>query len=783
MNSNDVYVRAYATRFAQKEPGKNARHPIEPKWPDHALVFDCESRMTADQTLTFGFWRFYELQNGDYVPLEEGILYGEELGAKELDALRKYARATKPETADDGCDRLRLYSRSKFIEEVVGMAIQAKAIIAGFNLPFDLSRLAVDWETAKAGGWSLIMSQWCNPQTRKLQTNKFFPRVVVRALNSKTAIIYSTRAPMSEPKKKNKRVKLWPAGRFLDLRTLLWALRNKSYSLRTACKEFGIPGKLDHKPSGFVDLDEIEYCRQDVRSTVGLLNITRREYNLHPIAPGPDRMFSPASAAKSYLEELHILHPSEKVKDADSAYGVFMQSYFGGRAECRIRNWEVPVCPVDFMSQYPTVNELLDNWGVLTAKNVTFPDATRGVRKLLSQITLERCFNRKLWPQFKFFALVRPDNDILPVRTFYNGTTQNVGINYLTSKEPIWFAGPDIIASILITGKVPHIERAIRVVPHGKQPGLASTSLRGMVNVDAKKHSFFKHVIEQRAAHESDPALHYWLKILANSGSYGLFVELNPNEANGAELRVFSGEESFDTTSDIVEEPGKWFAPHVASLITSGGRLLLAMLEKCIADAGGTYLFCDTDSAAIVSAKHSQRIVMPDGAKPITALSWMEVQHIVDRFESLNPYNRKLVPGSILKIHKLNWDRNKRRRQLFGYSIAAKRYALYTKTHHDLEIVEPKAHGLGYFYPPMDSPEGWNHDVPRWIFEAWDWIMRGVLGLSRTKPAWFTLPVMMKLTLSTPHHALQYLAKGPLTRPNNFMMIPQICRFGCPARR
>jgi hypothetical protein len=58
--------------------------------------------------------------------------------------------------------------------------------------------------------------------------------------------------------------------------------------------------------------------------------------------------------------------------------------------------------------------------------------------------------------------------------------------------------------------------------------------------------------------------------------------------------------------------------------------------------------------------------------------------------------------------------------------------------------------------------------------------MRGVLGLKRRKPAWFDLPVMMKLTLSTPHHALQYLAKGPLTRPNNFMMLPQICRFGCP---
>jgi len=171
---------------------------------------------------------------------------------------------------------------------------------------------------------------------------------------------------------------------------------------------------------------------------------------------------------------------------------------------------------------------------------------------------------------------------------------------------------------------------------------------------------------------------------------------------------------------------------------------------------------------------------MPNGAKPVIALSWAGVQRIVDRFTALNPYSRKLVPGSILKIHKLNWDRDKQRRQLFGYSIAAKRYALYTKTQTDIEIVEPKAHGLGYFYPPKDSPKGWKHEVPKWVFEAWDWIVRGVLGLERTKPKWFNLPVMMKLTLSTPHHALKNLAKGPLTRPYNFMMLPQICRFGYP---
>ncbi len=777
----DIYVRAHTVSL-EKKKREGSRQNNEPKWPNYALVFDCESRITADQTLTFGVWRFCELRNGDYIPLEQGIFHDDNgLTAKEFTLLRRYARATKPDAADDGFDRLHLYSRSKFIEEGFGMAIQAKALIVGFNLPFDLSRIAMDWNTAENGGWTLIMKQWRNPKTSKLEPDESFPRVLIKALNSKTSIISSTRAPLSLRRPKDKRVKLWPRGRFLDVRTLLWALRNKSFSLKSACKEFGIPGKLDHKPCGRVNLDEVEYCRQDVQATIGLLNSAKQEFDLHPIAPGPDRMFSPASVAKAYLETLTILYPSTKVKDVEVAYGIFMQSYFGGRAECRIRNWEVPVCPVDFMSQYPTVNELLGNWEILTAESVTFPDATDEIRKLLSRVTLERCFDRKFWSKFRFFARVHPDHDILPVRTVYNGTTQNIGINYLTSKEPIWFAGPDMIASILLTGKIPHIEKAIRVVAHGKQAGLGSTSLRGMVQVDAKKHSFFKHVIEQRAAHESNPALHYWLKILANSGSYGLFVELNPNNADAAELQVYSGEDSFPTHSDAVEEPGKWFAPHIASLITSGGRLLLGMLEKCIADAGGTFLFCDTDSAAIVSSEHGKQIAMPDGVKPITALSWDEVQRIVDRFQSLNPYSRKFVKDrSILKVHKLNWDRNKQRRQLFGYSISAKRYTLYTKTQNDIEIVEPKAHGLGYFYPPKDSPEGWEHETPQWIFEAWDWIMRGVLGLKRKNPAWFDLPVMMRLTLSTPHHALKNLAKGPLTRPHNFMMLPQICRFGYP---
>jgi hypothetical protein len=114
------------------------------------------------------------------------------------------------------------------------------------------------------------------------------------------------------------------------------------------------------------------------------------------------------------------------------------------------------------------VNTLLRNWEILTAASVEFPDATKDVCQLLDMIASrpDLCFNRQLWPQFRFFALIRPDRDILPVRAAYNDKEAdrlNIGLNYLTSEEPIWFAGPDVISSILLTGgKVPHILKAIR---------------------------------------------------------------------------------------------------------------------------------------------------------------------------------------------------------------------------------------------------------------------------------------------------------------------------------
>jgi hypothetical protein len=88
------------------------------------------------------------------------------------------------------------------------------------------------------------------------------------------------------------------------------------------------------------------------------------------------------------------------------------------------------------------------------------------------------------------------------------------------------------------------------------------------------------------------------------------------------------------------------------------------MLERMVADAGGTYLMCDTDSMAIVSSEQGGLVRcnggmhrLPGGSDAIKALTWKKVREIVDRFEALNPYDKRVIPGSILNIvQELNFD-------------------------------------------------------------------------------------------------------------------------------
>ena len=135
-------------------------------------------------------------------------------------------------------------------------------------------------------------------------------------------------------------------------------------------------------------------------------------------------------------------------------------------------------------------------------------------------------------------------------------------------------------------------------------------------------------------------------------------IHLNPK------LDVFSGEHFHQQDAPReIETEGPFYFPPVASLITAGGRLLLAMAQKCVEDAGGKVLFCDTDSiCCTANAKGS--LVKPtwkgeaEGLEarefdPIPCLSRHAVVNISKRFETLNPYS---FSGTILKVEDVNHE-------------------------------------------------------------------------------------------------------------------------------
>lgn len=99
-----------------------------------------------------------------------------------------------------------------------------------------------------------------------------------------------------------------------------------------------------------------------------------------------------------------------------------------------------------------------------------------------------------------------------------------------------------------------------------------------------------------------------------------------------------------------------------------------------------------------------------------------------------------------------------------------------------MNIVDPKAHGLGYLYPPVDSPKGWedDHDAPKWIYQLWESLLRIALKAGRKNPIWTKRPQMMRMTVTT-FNVLKRLHAWKGFRPYNFFLLPIVAKGGWPA--
>ena len=237
----------------------------------------------------------------------------------------------------------------------------------------------------------------------------------------------------------------------------------------------------------------------------------------------------------------------------------------------------------------------------------------------------------------------------------------------------------------LLDGKLPRIVRATTFEPKGRQDLQPLTILGTEVGpendlIRTLTEARIREKKEQRTGWE---ARALGLKIVANSGSYGVFVEVNrKRKAGEATVRGLDGG-PFDTEETELEEPGVDYCPLLAATITSGAHLLLALLDSVAGPLGGEVVYCDTDSAFVTPSKIAGQAA--------------------ERFDSLSPYS---VPVALLKDETA--EKAPRSEYPSGtpdlaprfFGLPAKRYCLILHNKNGLPHVFRKAasdHGLGAF--------------------------------------------------------------------------------------
>ena len=719
------------------------------------------------------------------------------------------------------------------MRDVFVPCMEARYLVVGFALPFDLSRLAAAWSETRRPrrnrvGGRLPPRRWpWDPFTGgfslKLTSQEgegHLPRVAVKTIDSKRHLI-ALKGTGDEPLAGGSRAGF--RGHFLDLRTLAFALTNTGHSLASAGRAFGTAHqKLDHQPTGRVTPEEVTYARGDVLATYDLAERLLEEYARHPVSPDHDpaarsaeplqatKAYSPASVGKAYLRAMGVAPPLRRPgwDVPEDLLGWAMTAFYGGRAECRIRRTTVPVTYVDFTSMYTTVNGLMRLWDVLTAENLGMEDSTDDARALLAGVTVDGAFDPALWPRLRGFALVCPAGDVLPTRGRYGGRDAGwqIGINPLTSETPLWYAMPDLVAATLLTGRPPEVVQAVRLAPSGRLADLRPVALRGEVRVDPRRADFFAAVVEQRAAVRAgggDESVSDFLKVLANAASYGIYAEMIRHPLPGAEtmpVRVRGLGRPRTASVGSPEEPGEYAFPPIAALITAAARLMLALLERCVTDAGGTFAMVDTDSMAIVSDEIGSLVACPggeqrtaDGTAAVRALSWASVEEIRRRCDALNPYRHDLV-ADVLRLEDHNFasaptpdnpgavDRSSRV-QLHAFAISAKRYALLNRDGRDIAVRKPSEHGLGHLLNP-DDPD--DRTERRWIAELWRSMALEAEGRPTAGPSFGHRPAVSRTTVSAPALLRPFEAYNrarPWTdrvRPFNFVLSATVARLGHP---
>ena len=272
-------------------------------------------------------------------------------------------------------------------------------------------------------------------------------------------------------------------GYFLDVLGVGPALFGQKLTLKALADKLGTEHrKLDTDEHGEqISREYLEYLERDVlvtwecaRGAAGALPAVR----LHRDADLPTSTARRASARHSSPRPAPHRGSSLQPDLPEWLLASILETYYGGRTECRIRRLAVPGVYLDFLSQYPTVFVLQQLHRYLFAQGFDWHDEDPAeLQRLLERIEPEDVLDPTLWPTLDAICLVQPDGDLLPTRARYrrNGIgAYNLALTYRHGGPAQWWTLADVIASVLETGRAPRLLRVLRFSPRSAPDRVAT---------------------------------------------------------------------------------------------------------------------------------------------------------------------------------------------------------------------------------------------------------------------------------------------------------------------
>ena len=411
-----ILLRAYA-ETEQKEP--RTRGPINPEF---VLIFDVET--TPDETQQPRFGTYQLVHKGEL--REKGLFYAKVTPA-ELETLKAEApkhHCVEPLSLHD-------FVHKRFLPT----AFKAGGLVCGFNLPFDLSRLAIRHAVARVSRSPRTPEEIDAGQPMKdadrsmvggftFQLSPFDdqPWLRIKHRNSRSAFFKFAKPALQEvarsERHRGQRVQ-FQRGNFLDVKTLAAALTSTSHSLMSLAQHLGVQHKGDFTDFGRpIDPEFIDYAVNDTEATRQCFEELVRRFRQHRLTmTAPQGIYSEASLGKAYLKQMGVRPWREVQRDFDpEMLGAIMSSYFGGRAEVHIRRTVIPAIYCDFASMYPTVCTLMGLWRFVIAQGMDEEGATTETQTFLDGVGLTDLQDAATWRRLTTLVQVLPDADIFPVR-------------------------------------------------------------------------------------------------------------------------------------------------------------------------------------------------------------------------------------------------------------------------------------------------------------------------------------------------------------------------------